>query len=125
MRRAQSDQQRLITVRPAPFAADDADVMLADMGVQLVCVAVPAVTVCLYDFERALDDGNDRRTKDAGRHIMRVKANAFGDTKVKSTRVTIIDSNANAFEFTIDDELPQPSSLFDHYILQEYRARSA
>ena len=55
--------------------------------------------------------------------MLKVKANAFGSTKVKDTRVTVTDAAGAAFVFTIDSPLDQPSSLFDHYVLQPVRTR--
>lgn len=96
--------------------------MLADMGVNVVCVAVPAVTRALYDFVRGDDEfAEGRVSRDV--HLLKVKANAFGTTKVKDTRVTITDATGAAFVFTIDRAVPQPSSIFDHYVLQPVRVR--
>jgi hypothetical protein len=106
---------------PLPFAPDDADQVLADFGQDLICAAVPAVTRGLID-TGVVEESFGETTVGKAVYVLRVKRGAFGDTKVKSTRV---DIGSPAESFTIDNPIPHPSSLFDHYALQPLRTKAS
>lgn len=104
----------------SPYFPDDADQVLADFGEDLVCSAAPAVTRGLIDDAVADDEFGETRV---GRQVvvLKVKRGAFGDVKVKDTRVTNTSTNK---QYSIDEPLPRPSSLFDYYALQPVRTRA-
>ncbi len=98
---------------------DDADEILADFGDDLVCAAVPGVTRGLVD-DAVLEEENVGHRTTTQRIVLKVKKGAFGNTKVNGTLITFTDRTpAN---YSIDEPLPRPSSLFDYYVLQPRRA---
>lgn len=102
------------------FQPQDADQVLADFGADLICAAVPAVTRGLIEdgvVEQAFGEGVTRSKQ----RVLKVKAGAFGLTKVKDTRVTVVREST---DWNIDSELPHDGSIFDWYALQPVRVRT-
>lgn len=103
---------------PSPFQPDDADLLLADFGEELVIAAAPSVTRGLLD-DAVLERDIAGQTTQSQQTVLKVKRGAFaGVPTVKGLTVTVTSS---AKSYVIDQPLARPSSLFDWYALQPKR----
>ena len=103
---------------PSPYQPNDADVVLADFGEDLVIPGVPAGTRGLLDTELVETEFGGTRTQ-AQQTVLKVKRGALaGVARVQGLTVTV---PAQGTVFTIDQPMPHASSLFDHYALQPKR----